>query len=194
MAPKVARRPAAEPRLRGVLRRPALAEEERRGDSPAAPLELGIGSMAHGVRASYYNNPCQFTGKITEEDKDVSGRYLMIKLTGTNSESLLTWASGSHQLARVHMCHEECSQDTVRPGLFHCQEARAIGGLHEVADLVWRDVLVSAADRGGDELAGLRGRMKGLPDPAPGGVRPVEIDDPKLKGTTKGKDKQKKET
>ena len=116
----------------------------------------------------------------------------MIKLTGANLASLLTWATGSPHLARVHMCQEGCSQDTVGPGLLHCQEARTIAGLHELADLPWRDVLVSAGDRGTGELAGLWGRMEDLPDPVPGGARPVEIDDPKLKGTAKEEDKKKK--
>lgn len=144
------------------------------------------------MRASYFNNPCQFTGKIIEENKDISGRYLMIKLTGTDLESLLTWATGSRQLARVHMCHAECSQDTVGPGILHCQEARAIGGLHEVADLPWRDVLISAGERGDDELAGLRGRMEELPNPAAGGGRLAELDASKEKGIAKGDVKRKK--
>lgn len=169
-----------------------MAEDARRGDSPVVQLDVAIGTMVHGLKAKYYDNPCQFTGKVIEEYKDISGRYLMLRLTGTNLESLLTWATGGHQLAKVHMCTAECNQEAVGPCLLHCQEARTIGGLHEVADLPWRDVLVSAVDRGSDELAGLRGRMEDLPDPVAGGVHPGEVKAADGKGTTKEVDKKKK--
>lgn len=86
--------------------------------------------MVHGVKASYYGNPCQFTGKIIEETRDVSGRYLMLKLTGTNLESLLMWGSGGRALAKVHVCPPESNLESDGPGLIHCQEAREIGGAY----------------------------------------------------------------
>ena len=192
MAPKVRRRPAAEPRRIGVLRRPAVAEDEVRGEGPAVVEELGIGKMVHGSTATYYGVPCQFAGKVIEDARDASGRYLMIKLTGTNLESLLTWGTGSRQLAKVHMCTPECNKEAEGPGLLHCQEARVVGGLHELADLPWRDVLVSAVDRGDDELAGLRGRMEDLPGPAAEGAQPGVAESAKEKEASKEAVKKKK--
>lgn len=87
MAPKVARRPAMEPRRRGILRRPGAAEEEDRGRIPVPEEEPAIGGLIHGMEASYYGNACQFSGKVIEELRDASGRYFMVKLTGTDLEA-----------------------------------------------------------------------------------------------------------
>lgn len=91
---------------------------------------------------------------------DLSGHSLMVKLTGTNLEALLTWGSGKTQYA--------CSLESEGPGLIHCKKFRGIRSLEELAGLPWRDVLVGAVKTAGDELAGLRGRMD-LPDPGRGG-------------------------
>ena len=66
------------------------------------------------------------------------------------------------------MCPAERSQEAVGPGLLHCRQYRVIGSLEDLDGLPWRDVLVSASQRDGDELAGLRHRMEALPE-VPGG-------------------------
>lgn len=151
---------------------------------------MAIGTLIHGEDAAYYNTPCQFTGKVIETTKDASGRYLALKLLGTNLESLLTWGTGTTHHARVHLCPAECNQETVGPGLIHCKRYRAIGSLDELSGHPWRDVLVRAAPQDGDELAGLRGRMGGLPDQpeGEGGVKRKRSE----KVENKGKDAKKK--
>ena len=116
----------------------------------------------------------------------------MIKLMGTDLESLLTWGSSKGLLAKVHLCEEECPGESAGPGLIHCRRLRGIGALGELADLPWRDVLVSAVEVGGDELAGLRERMEGLPAAAapPGGRHEKEAK--RDEGGKKEKKKRKK--
>lgn len=126
MAPKVIRRLAALPRRAGVLRRPAAAEDGGRGDIPALSEELRVGDIIHGEDCSYYGTPCQISGKVVEVWKDLSGSYYNVRLYGTNAENLLTWASGSTDLARIHLCSPECGQESVGPGLLHCMKHRGL--------------------------------------------------------------------
>ena len=196
MAPKVNRRPAGAPRPPRVLRRPAApaAEEVDRGEEALREEDLAIGTLVHGEDAAYHNTPCQFSGRVIETTKDASGRYLVMKLMGTILETLLTWGTGTSHPARVHLCPAECSQEAVGPGLIHCRRYRTIASLDELAGHPWRDVLVSAVPRDGDELAGLRGRMEDLPIP-PGGegapaVKKGEKDEAKVKDKKKRKKKR----
>ena len=121
MAPKVARRPAMEPRRRSILRRPGAGQEGDRGRIPVPEEEPAIGGLIHGMEASYYGNACQFSGKVIEELRDASGRYFMVKLTGMDLEALLTWGSSKTPHAKVHLCLADCSQESEGPGLVHCQ-------------------------------------------------------------------------
>ena len=109
MAPKVNRRPAGAPRPPRVLRQPAAPAvgEVDRGEEALREDDLAIGSLVHGEDAAYYNTPCQFSGRVMETTRDVSGRYLVWKLMGTSLEGLLTWGTGTSHPARVHLCPAE---------------------------------------------------------------------------------------
>ena len=122
-----------------------------------------------------------------EITKDASGRYVALKLLGTDLESLLTWGTGTTHYARVHLCNADCSQEAVGPGLIHCKRYRAIGSLEDLDGLPWQDV-----PRDGDELAGLRGRMGSLPDLPGGDGRATGSKDGKDDSKVKDKKKQKK--
>lgn len=111
MAPKVIRRPAIGPRRPGLLRRPAALDHGDRGEIPALREDLNVGDLIHGEEATYFGTPCQFSGKVIEEWKDLSGKYYMVKLFGTDLEALLTWASGTTGYARVHKCMPDCGRD-----------------------------------------------------------------------------------
>ena len=195
MAPKVIRRPAGVPRLRAPLRRPAVhvISEEERGRGPLSDGELVIGSLIHGEEGAYYNTPCQFSGRVIEVVRDASGQYIVLKLLGTNLESLLTCVTGTTHHARVHICDSECSQEAVGPGLIHCKKYRIIGSLEDLEGHPWRDVLVGAGPREGDELAGLRGRMDALPEvPGEGRAAASKVDKEGIKEKEKKKEKKKK--
>lgn len=118
--------------------------------------------------------------------------YIVLKLLGTNLESLLTWAAGSTHSARVHVCPAECSQEAVGPGLLHCKKYRVIGSLEDLDGMPWRDVLVSASPRDGDELAGLRSRMEALPGVVGGDGGATASKGEKDDGKKKDKKKTKK--
>lgn len=116
MAPKVNRRPAGAPRPPHVLRRLAVlvTDEEDRGGEALREDDVAIGALVHGEEAVYFNASCQFSGEVLETSRDASGRYLNLKLTGTNLESLLTWGTGTKHPARVHLCPAECKQEPVQ--------------------------------------------------------------------------------
>ena len=194
MAPKVMRRPARAPGLRAPLHRPAAHAdgEGDRGEGPLVDREPVISSLIHGEEGVYYNTPCQFSGRVTELVRDASGQYIILKLLGTDLESLLTWATGTTHHARVHVCTSECNQEAVGPGLIHCTKYRVIGSLED-----WRGFhggMCSSArvlERDGDELAGLRGRMDALPGD-PGVARAAVTKAEKQDVKEKEKKKEKK--
>ena len=86
------------------------------------------------------------------------------------------------------------SQEAVGPGLIHCKKYRVIGSLEDLDGVPWRDVLVGASPRDGDELAGLRSRMEALPGVAGGDGGATgskgEKEDAKKKDKTKKKKKK----
>ena len=82
MAPKMIRRPAAAPRRAGALRRPAALEDGVRGEIPALREDLNVGDLIYGQESSYFGTACQFSGKVMEEWKDLSGKYYMVSSSG----------------------------------------------------------------------------------------------------------------
>ena len=76
------RRPAAAPRRAGALRRPAALEDGVRGEIPALREDLNVGDLIYGQESSYFGTACQFSGKVMEEWKDLSGKYYMVSSSG----------------------------------------------------------------------------------------------------------------
>ena len=181
MAPKVVRRPAADPRRRGVLRRPAVAEEAGYWDDGTwCESQLLWQSLSvHG-----------------ENHRRNQGRFRPLFDAQAHGHQFRVPPDVGIRGARAGQ--GTCVPSRVQPGIRWARPHTLSGGtrdwrrLHELADLPWRDVLVNAGDRGGDELAGLRGRMEDLPDPVAGGGHPGEAEGAKEKATGKEADKKKK--
>ena len=194
MAPKMRRPARAEgpPRRRGDVRRPAahMEGEEPRGEA-ALPWDPSVGDLVIADGAHYYGVPCRFTGRITEDTRDASGRHLGIKLHGTDHEPLLTWATGATTPARVHLCPEGCSRAAEGPGLLHCSDLRSIRSLEELVGVPWRDVLLEGRTKGEDELAGLRSRMDAVGGPGPVVAAAVAEIEEKAKKSKEGKEKKR---
>eukprot|EP00438_Fugacium_kawagutii_P025254 Skav212856 [mRNA] locus=scaffold786:242245:244658:+ [translate_table: standard] len=111
-------------------------------------LKEGAEVVAEGT---YWGAPCQVCGKVSNLLVQGDGtKEVSLKLTGTDNEELLKWASGSPSLlTRLHLCGTRCPNLLDANGLVHGVRIRK----------------KTEADRGGwtdnlhidvDELAGLR--------------------------------------
>ena len=85
------------------------------GSGQSSPGRRGVGNRRPDTRGG---GILLLLGRIMEEFKDASGRYLVVKLLGTDLEALLTFGSGKTQYAKVHLCPPECSPESQgsRPG------------------------------------------------------------------------------
>lgn len=68
------------------------------------------------VKGSYWEEEVEFIGKVPEVKRKDTGRELVMKGTGTPTESLLKALTGipSRQL-RVHLCDDPCTANYARP-------------------------------------------------------------------------------
>ena len=167
---------------RGILRRPAVVppvvpapgDREAWSDGGVAslidvPLEqLGRSVKLVVVEGTYFTAPCQAAGVVDKIEIDSGQVHIHAKLSGTNNENLLKYASGKpRELVRIHRCDAHCTGDRVAEDLIHGVKARLRRS--DALEEGWIDNLVTVEPID-DELKDLRVRGEGLPadrgDPA----------------------------
>ena len=126
-----ARRPAAAPFVGGA---PGPRELWRAGqllkasDIPVDELAKGIEVIAEEV--SYFGAPGRVAGVITGLEVERDATHVLLRATGTDSETLLRQCSGHPKgVLRLHLCPEGCAGDRVSENLVHgLKHDRAHGG------------------------------------------------------------------
>ena len=163
-------------RVRGVLRRPARAEEERdpgvRGENLEDRFIAGelveaskvpLGRLTQGTlllcEGEYWGAPCKVCGVIRSlKIKGASDVELAVKAEGTDHEDLLKWNSENPEAAiRVHLCGGACPAKIEAKDLIHAQKVRLKTREDEGG---WTENMKGSLD----ELAALR-RDKAAPGP-----------------------------
>ena len=168
MPPKGVRRPAAAPRPRGILHRPAAAvgRLRRRAGHPAPPPEapdLGaipprdwLGKSVRIFKGKYWDEEVCFAGRVSGLETSDGETYLNLEVEGTTNENLLKYLSGiPDRQIYGHLCGRDCKALIWRDGLCHVTEVQEIEGVKEA----WTTNLKGGATEGvprDDELAGLR--------------------------------------
>lgn len=163
-------------RVRGVLRRPARAEEERNPGVRGENLEdrfiagelveaskVPLGRLTQGTllvcEGEYWGAPCKVCGVIRSlKIKGASDVELAVKAEGTDHEDLLKWNSENPEAAiRVHLCGGACPAKIEAKDLIHAQKVRLKTREDEGG---WTENMKGSLD----ELAALR-RDKAAPGP-----------------------------
>ena len=138
MPPKI-RRPAAV--LGGRLRRPAGAP----GIGPDAWVQshsFRLEECAPGtslvIEGEYWEGAADVCGQVLGGTLEGGQRYLKLRGTGTRSEGLLKFLSGSRaRELQVHLCGQPCEAKVWRDGLIHASRLRQVVGEREA----WMDNL-----------------------------------------------------
>ena len=124
------RRPAA---AKPALRRPAAdveravetAREKWEAGKEVASKEfspglVGTGDWIRSRKASYFEQPCEFAGRIQRISLEGSQVEAVVTLTGTSSEDLLKYATGlDPPVIRAHLCGEDCDEKRANRDLVH---------------------------------------------------------------------------
>jgi len=139
MPPKV-RRPAAA--VAQVLRRPAVRRRGPEADqwikSSRLKLEDCAVSTSLEVQGEYWEGAVQVAGEVVGALIGGVQRYLKIRATGTRSEALLKYLTGSEaRELQLHICGDPCEAKTWREDLVHIVKVRKIGRDREA----WMDNL-----------------------------------------------------
>ena len=142
------------------LRRPAREREvpaEGRHLEAGRSFEDGVATPCHEipidslrkrlaihVRGRYWSAPGEISGLVrgvqvrSKEDIEVE-----VELQGTNTETILRWASGAaERVMRVHLCGCRCTDMIDSENLLHGEEMRVRKG----EDLAWMTNLTEAGD------------------------------------------------
>ena len=162
MPPK--RRPAAAGLRAGALRRPAAAIE-RRGEVWEKSGEVSSDTLlgwtwAH-LRGAYWEEDVEAIGKVVELRRKDTGREIIVKVSGTPSESLLKMLSGvANKQLRVHLCPDPCPALVWEDGYLHCTQLREV----DRGSVGWSQNLEAAAagPEDVDELHDLRASAEEL--------------------------------
>ena len=134
MPPKV-RRPAAAPKA--GLRRPAARVPRAQGDARwKAAKDSRIEDWPAGrsvvVEGEYWEGAADVCGTVLGATVDGDQRYLRLKGTGTKSEGVLKYLSGSRSRElEVHLCGDPCEARTWKDGLVHARRLRLVEGEKE---------------------------------------------------------------
>ena len=122
------RRPAVAAVRRGVLRRPAgapvaiEAEWHKAGEVSADCL---LDWTWLQMKGTYWEEEVELIGKVLEVKRKDTGREVVIKASGTPTESLLKTLTGipSRQV-RVHLCADPCLALVWEENYIHCSQLR----------------------------------------------------------------------
>lgn len=121
---------------------------------PYSSLTPGVRVV--GARANYGGESVNFAGKVTKIEVEGNSAELIVHLSGTSSEGLLRFATGtSEPVVRAHLCPPDCDQLRSNPDLLHAPRLRKLLAGQEEG---WEDNLVQV-----DEVPALReaqGRWK----------------------------------
>ena len=157
------RRPAAAGERVGALRRPAAAGA-REGDGWERAGEVSsdtlLGWQWVHLRGRYWDEEVEVIGKVMDIKRKDTGREILLKASGTPSESLLRALSGvpSRQL-RVHLCPDPCPALVWEEAYLHCSQVREV----ERGSLGWSQTLEAAVEKeDDDELRQLRASAEEL--------------------------------
>ena len=145
------RRPAAAGERVGALRRPAAAGA-REGDGWERAGEVSsdtlLGWQWVHLRGRYWDEEVEVIGKVMDIKRKDTGREILLKASGTPSESLLRALSGvpSRQL-RVHLCPDPCPALVWEEAYLHCSQVREV----ERGSLGWSQTLEAAVEKEDDD-------------------------------------------
>ena len=133
MPPKF-RRPAAAVGRR--IRRPAVAPGVAGGVQWKEAAGVALGDFPVGIsvvaEGSYWEGEVNVCGLVTGALIDGEERYLKIQGTGTQSESLLKYLTGTAEReCVVHLCGRPCGAKVWRDGLVHAEKLRRVTGRRE---------------------------------------------------------------
>eukprot|EP00435_Cladocopium_sp_Y103_P008171 s1332_g2.t1 len=202
--PKAKGAPAAP---RGVLRRPARAEEaeDRGGPELSETLEEGREVEAHRVglaswrigkrlvvtEGTYWEEPVKVAGILKGLRLEEEQAFLSFKIEGTQSEALVKWV-GAHPstLAELHICRPDCVKMS-KDGLVHVNKVL----LPKVEEKEpWMENLVEVRKRPEEEEDELRRLREHSRRRTPEEIR--ELDTPvgagKAKSSSSSEDERKK--
>ena len=211
MAPKVLRRPGARVRppvrrrgdSEGVMRRPALREEEKEVEEaggmwrsiPELTMEE-IGNLDKVVvEGRYWEAPCLIAGVVSGLNFRGGDRKLRIRVTGTQ-------VGGRCRDMEVHLCGQPCenlvwNNDLVHGDRLMCQEGPPEGWWSNLEEVKGRGLgMMDELDQP-DQLAKLRTEMKRVvegvnaEDYSPEGANAPAAEGEKERKTSKKKVKKK---
>jgi hypothetical protein len=172
MPPKLVRRPAARVKAapkaggllrRGVLRRPAVAQED-----PQEAFESGKEVTAGSIDPAplltcgrvwctdlvYWKETTQCVGRFRSLRYEEGEAWMDIEVEGTKSEHLLKYLSGIKQgKIQGHICPEGCSQEISGDSIVHVLKVKK---LEEKDALGWMGNLLAVGRDPPDELDLLR--------------------------------------
>ena len=192
-------------RLRGILKRPSgrarrgpKEKEELQEWSTGGTVELSKVAVSDLLRtagvviedARYFHSECKIAGRVLGMVARGDQPMLRLLPTGTTSEGLLRWHTGSpNSELLVHLCPKDCNYEMVADYIAHGLRGRILQAPE--AEEAWTTNLVGGGPPlGGDELAELRRRSSGL---APGGAgdQSGQVDSSSEKDSDKKKKKDK---
>ncbi|CAK8987344.1 Uncharacterized protein SCF082_LOCUS930 [Durusdinium trenchii] len=190
------RRPAAAVERRGILRRPAGAPAPGREEWIAAgevSSDTLLGWNWMHIKGRYWEEEVELIGKAMDVKLKDTGREVMVKASGTPSESLLRVLTGipSRQV-RLHLCSDPCAALVWDEAYIHCSLLKEA----DRGSMGWSQNLEAAVEKDeGDELKilregaeELRRRGKGV-----GGAPEEKKKRKKSPGSSGDEEKKKKE-